>query len=776
MKTKKNDNNAQHIAILHDYLALIPKEPNKMVQTFFNLFYVQDSPHYILLEDPLRTLKNAEEMKGYDIYEAASLLLTCNESNLYTFIMIPIFITICKTCCKKFDSIPTKHHLSYIKYLQTSILHHIDSKAIRQIIKCVKILREHGIIGFHEQKCIEVLARIDIQESRNKANTKQVSIDSFIHLSPDRTPLYNQFSAIAKTKKILKKLSWAKNLSFLCEEDFTKKVVVLGGQKTGKSTLVATMLYDGKKSSEYNTPLEAKAPVEYHYGKNLASAVYMHLNDLKILQESPISDTAKHYKTLQESFNDCLQKGNETIEYGKIYDSYFKNNKISIIDHIIVPKDYDILRFMRLINTPSLIPQTFRHLQIYDYTAKSDLILYLASFNELNTESTYNNIINILLRLIKKPNIYCIHFVVTHIDKANMTLRKKQSVCQKIQNSIEERLTNKQKEKQKNTAKLRFHFIAVGVAHSMRCKEVNASESGFDISTSGILELESTIFTHIFNEPTTHFNIQMLENILKLCKLSKESKQTATITMENKKEEIKAEINHIKSLCKEVLKRLPAQYYSFYDAFANLRDNLYSQFIQALNYETKKRGNIDIKKLKTSMIQSLIVGLRELARILQEHFFSIKELHKITTLLQPNNTNSIAKFAITKEHKKILEFIFMRYTSSIKADFFDDSNALVVEHLSYRLDILLPNTIKKTDIQEDSVIRPLKENFDYYFLLLERNINTLFQDKINLFNIQLERLEYILESCFIEYFEDCKEQEKEDFDALISMLVYGESK
>lgn len=129
-----------------------------------------------------------------------------------------------------------------------------------------------------------------------------------------------------------------------------------------------------------------------------------------------------------------------------------------------------------------------------------------------------------------------------------------------------------------------------------------------------------------------------------------------------------------------------------------------------------------------------------------------------------------------KSNKKILELIFMRYTSSIKADFFDDSNAIVVEHLSYRLDILLPNTIKKADIQEDSVIKPLKENFDYYFLLLEQNINTLFHNKINLFNTQLERLEHILESCFIHYFEEYKEQEKEDFDTLISMLVYGGNK
>ncbi|MCI5786550.1 MAG: hypothetical protein MR025_03750 [Helicobacter trogontum] len=773
MKTKNKDKETQHITLLHDYLALVPQQPNKRMYTFFNLLYVQNPPHYILLENPLQVLK--EEIKDCDIYEAASLLLACNENNLNIFIVIPSFLRLCNTCCKKFDSIPTKYHLDYIKYLQVSILYHLDSKAIRQIIKHIRVLREHGIISFHEQKCIGVLAQVDVIESHEATNTNSITMNSFIHLSPDKTPLYNQFKAIAKAKKFLKRISWARNLIFLCEEDFTKKVVVIGGQKTGKSTLIATMLYDDKKSIESNMPLEAKAPIEYYYGKGSANAVYMHPNDLQTLQESPLANVAQHYKTLQENFYDCLKNGNEKVQYEKIYDLYLKNNKIDTVDRILVPQDYNLLQFIHFINTPSLIPHTFRHLQVYGHAARSDIVLYLASFDELNITSSYDKIIAVLLRLLKKANISHIHFIVTHIDKANMTLRKKQNLCQKLQSTIEERLVCTQKEKQNQLAKLNFHFIATEVAYSMRCRGVSVSESGFDITTSGILELESAVFTHTFNTPSTHFNIQMLEHILTLCKLSNETMQ-ANLIIENNKEEIKTQVKHIKSLCQEVTKRLPTQYYSFYDAFANLRDNLYSQFIQALNYETKKRGNIDIQKLKTSMIQSLIVGLKELARILQEHFFTFKELHEITTLLQPNNTDSIAKFAITKEHKKILDLIFTQYTNSIKTDFFDDSNALVVEHLSYRLDILLPNTIKKTEIQEDSVIKPLKESFDYYFLLLEQNINTLFHNKISLFNIQIDRLECILESCFIKYFEDPKGYETEELDTLITMLTHGGGK
>ncbi len=772
MKAKKKQKHTQNIAILHDYLALIAQEPNKRVQTFFHLLYVQESPNYILLHSPLQTLKTTQETQAFSVYEACSLLLACNEQNIAIFMMIPSFTMLCQAFCSRFHSLHAKYHIHYIQCIQASILHHIDSKAIRAITKHTRTLREQGIIGFHEQKCIETAMQIDLTKVQNAFNNAASKATSFIHLPVAKTPLKNQIDAIVRAKKILKKVTWANKLLFLCEEDFTKKVVVIGGQKTGKSTLIATLLYDGKKSIEANTPLEAKAPIEYCYGKSLATIEYMHLGDLQSLQESPITNIANSYKQLQQTFHDCLKHGYEKMKYEKLYNSCFPNNKINIADHIIVPQNYEILQFMHLINTPSLIPQTFRHLQVYNYTAKSDIVLYLASYNEMNLVFLYDKIIAVLLRLINKANISHIHFIITHIDRANMTLRKRQNICQKIQTTIEQRLTCQQKEKQQKLEKLTFHFITAGVTHAIRCHGSSTSESGFDIATSGILELESTLFTHVFGKPLKHFNISLLENILTLCHIAPESIQTDSNTTSNQ-DAVRLQINHIKALSQAILKKLPAQYYSFYDAFTNLRDNLYAQFIQALNYETKKRGNIDMQKLKTSMIQSLIVGLRELAQILHKHFFAIREIHEITTLLQPNNTQSLANFATTKQHKKILELIFMQYKTNIQTDFFGDSNTIVVEHLSYRLDILLPNTIKKTEIQEDSVIVPLKESFDYYFLLLERNINTLFHNKINLFHTQLQQLEYILESCFIEYFNDSKSYAIEEFDTLITMLVHG---
>lgn len=772
MKAKKKQKDTQDITILLDYLALIPHESNKRVQTFFNLLYVQDPPTHILLHNPLQTLKTTQETQSYDIYEASALLLACNNQNIHIFTMIPSFIELCQAFCSRFNMLSTKYYISYIQCLQASILQSLDSKAVRAIIKHTKILRKHGIISFHDQKCIETAVQIGIIKTQDIQNISTTPTNSFIHLSPAKTPLKNQFDAIAKTKKILKKVEWASKLIFLCEEDFTKKVVVLGGQKAGKSTLISTMLYDNKKSIEANMPLEAKAPIEYCYGKGFSTITYMHLNDLQSLQESPISEVSKIYKDLQETFHDCLKRGNEKIKYEKIYDTCFTNNKIFIADHIVAPHDYESLQFMRLINTPSLIPQTFRHLQVYNYTEKSDIILYLVSFNDIHTPFLYEKIIVMLLRIVNKANVTHIHLVVTHIDRANMTLKKRQNLCQKIQSSIEKQLTCNQKDKQKRLDKLNFHFITAGVAHAIRCHGQSTSESGFDIATSGILELESALFTHVFATPSTHFYIQLLENILKLCQIQMQSRELDSVSIDSK--EVRTQINHIKSLCQEVLKKLPVQYYSFYDAFANLRDNLYAQFIQALNYEAKTRSNIDMQKLKTSMIQSIIVGLRELSRILQDYFFGIRELHELTILLQPNNTESLSKFAITKPHKKILELIFMQYKNSIQSDFFGNSNAIVAEHLAYRLDILLPNTIKKTDIQEDSVITPLKDSFDYYFLLLERNINTLFHNKINFFHLQLERLEYILESCFIEYYNDSKTYTIEDFDTLIAMLIHGE--
>lgn len=771
MKSKKNQKDTKDIIILLDYLALIPHDQNKRVQTFFNLLYVQEPPTHILLHNPLQTLKTTQETQLYDIYEASALLLACNSQNIHIFTTIPSFITLCQAFCSRFNMLSTQYYTSYIQCVQASILQYLDSKAVRAIIKHTKTLRKHGIISFHNQKCIETAVQIGITKTQDKQDATSITTTSFIHLSPEKTPLKNQFDAIAKAKKILKKVTWANKLMFLCEEDFTKKIIVLGRQKTGKSTLISTMLYDNKKSMEANMPLEAKAPIEYCYGKGSSIITYMQFNDLQSLQESPIKDSANAYKNLQETFQDCLEHGSEKIKYEKIYDTYFTNNKIFITDHIIVPQDYEPLQFMRFINTPSLIPQTFRHLQIYSYAEKSDIAIYLANFHDISTYSLYEKMIATLLQLINKKNILHIHFIVTNIDEANVTLKKRQSICQKIKSSIEQKLTQ-QKDKQKRLEKLNFHFITSAIAHSIRLHGKNTSDSGFDIATSGILELEAALFAHVFKEPSKHFYIQLLENILKLCRIQTKSSKQDYNTIDSK--EVCNHINRIKSLCQEALKKLNAQSYSFYNAFANLRDNLYSQFIQSLSYEAKKRGNMDIQKLKTSMIQSIIVGLNELSLMLQNYFFDIQEIHKLTELLQPNNAESISKFSTTKTHKEILELIFTQYKNSIKADFFGNSNAIVAEHLAYRLDTLLPNTIQKKDIQEDSVIKPLKDSFDYYFLLLERNIDKLFQNKVKFFHLQLERLEYILESCFIEYYDDSKTYDIEDIDSLIAMLTNGD--
>lgn len=765
MKAKKKQKMTQNMTILHDYLALVAQESNKRVQTFFQLLYVQEPPSHILLQNPMQILR-IEEKEAFDVYEACAILLACNEQNQETFMKIPSFTMLCSLFSSRFDSLPAKYHQHYIQCLQASILYTIDSKAMRAITKHTKALREHGIIGFHEQKCIETALQIELVKTQTSTIATQSQATSFIHLSPAKTPFKNQLDAIAKAKKILKKVAWASKLSFLCEEDLTKKVTLIGAQKTGKSTLLAAMLYDSEKSAQSNTPLEAKAPIEYCYGKSPATLEYFHLSDLQSHQEAPIEYISNLYKQLQETFHEDLKHGHEKIKYEKIYESCYANDKIHIINNIIVPQDYEVLQYVRFINTPSLIPPTFRHLQIYNYVAKSDIVCYLANTQDINTPHLYDRMVATLLRLINKPIITHIYFIVTHIDKANITIKRRQALCQKIQSALEPSLP--QREKQKLLEKLSFHFITAGVAHAIRCNGVSTSESGFDIATSGIVELETTLFGHIFSTPTTHFTITMLETILTLCVRPKEE-----IPKDFNENAVRAHIHQVKILCQEILKKLPAQYYSFYDSFANLRDNLYAQFIQALNYETRKRGDINIQKLKNSIIQSIIVGLRELAQILQSYFFSIQELSELTALLQPNNAQSFMQFAYTKEHKRILELIFKHYRASVQANFFSESNALVAEHLAYRLDILLPNSIKKTDIREDSVITPIKESFDYYFLLLERNINTLFHEKIAVFHTQAERLEWLLEACFVEYYHDLGATTIDDFDGLLAKLVSG---
>ncbi|STQ86978.1 hypothetical protein LS73_006875 [Helicobacter muridarum] len=837
MKKHSTQEVAQKMEILHRFLPIQRISPNNKLQTFFNLIYSKEAPEFILRNEPKELLATHYE-NPTDIHEVYAIILALNNNNLDLFLKIASFRNICKIFCENIDLLPNKHYGIYLQCLQASILYYIDTKTSKQIIKDIKLLREGGIISFHDEKCIQAAINSENTRKLSKSNKNAPSqmILSFSQLNANHTLLKEQLLAISKARKILQKTSWTKCLTFLCDENFLKKVIIIGDKSAGKSTLISTMLYDSDNKID-NKPLEAIAPILYQYGKGDSKIEYLNTKEMKAFSSLSINNVFANNEAQPQ-----LDKSIQKIKKSKIYEDIYQTGIIKQVKNISICHDSDILKYMQFINTPSLIPNAFRHLQIYEYLTTSNIACYIINTEELlnsNTNKHYEYIASVSFRLLTQDNISYVYLICSQVDKINLTIKKRQTIHNKLLNLIEQRL-DKIKQKQEILHKLHFHYVTPASAYNMRKQNTITSESGFDMQSSGVLELERQIFAHIFESPIKHIYVEILSNIIKLCQsdyiqgleiaessidikecsleqdsesldykntdskndeqkkdvhidskeIDKESKNTikeksaklsliSSLLINNKqdrlssqdRQEIISMLNKIKQNANLIADKLPAKYSSFYVSFKNLRDNLYSQFIQSLNYEMQKRTNFSIKRLKHSTIDSIIIGLQGLSEILQSHFIAHNELNSIASCLDSKNPNSLVRFTKTNEHKEILDILFKRFDSIIRDGYSTDSNNIITEHLSYKLDIVLPDNTKKGAISEESIIKPLKASFEYYFFLLERNIEKLFNTRIALFSEFMQCATMIIESSFINYYDDAYINDKDECTWILKNLV-----
>ncbi|MWV62211.1 hypothetical protein DCO58_05420 [Helicobacter saguini] len=795
MKSKKRKKETQEYEVLSHYLSVknisadskdskldSKKKQNNRIQIFFNLIYLKPPLNFILESNPFENIKswiasqnstdsiesNTQDTKDskdlqknkkikteseilQESYEALAIILTCNPQNIDTFIKLKTFVKLCEIFYPQAKELSCSHLLILTQCLQASLLYYLDSKSIKPILKHIKTLRESGIITFHDEKCIEASLNAESSQNKAKENTQNLESSdiSFINFNTNKTLLKTQLDSIQKAKKILKSTSWASNLVFLSEGELVKTICVVGRKKSGKSTLLATILHDNKKDSKSNERLESIAPICYMHGKDYALAKYLEFSDLKSLQESPLPKVSQMITQLHDNYHNDLKQGEQRVEINKIQEAFYKSDKVQIIEHIDIFSHLNMFKYVNFINTPSLIPLTFRHLQIYHYVIKSNIIFYMINADIFlqNAQAQIDKEAISLARMINKEHIEFVYVIYTQVDKVALTLKRRQNIYLKFKNAIESRLDSNVK-KDVLLKKISFHYVASNVAYKIRNGINLQGESGLDIATSGIPTLEKTLFNNIFERPINTFNIKILRSILRLMAKNYSSKDFSKIDSKD----VGVELESLKKHLQEALKKLPTKYSSFYSSFTNLRDNLYSQFIQSLNYEIRNKSAFNVRRLKTSTMESLIVGLQGLAEILQENFFNLPDFQVISDILNVKSSNSFMRFAATKEHKEILESLQSEFSHITKQNLFDDSNVIVTEHLSNMLDSILPNSIKKQDIKEDSVIMPIRDSFEYYFLLLERNISMLFNTRIALFEKYITMISHILESVFINYY------------------------
>ena len=775
MKAKSQD--SLSLEVLSKFLPVEEKPPSPKVQSFFNLLYSQPPPPFVL-KDPPESFLKAHYDDGADISESLAILLATNQHNLESFLRLPSFKRLLEAFSPNPSLLANKHVLAYLQCLQASILHHIDSRLSKQVLKILRILREAGLISFHNEKCIQAALDIDlgIKAPARRARATP-SNQSFLQFNPAATVFKEQISALSRAKKLLSRISWTVNLGFLCEEGLVKQVVVIGGKKTGKSTLISTMLYDREKPD--SRTLESLAPISYRHGKSLALVDFLNQSQLSLLG-CQLEGSTKEEKT-------------QRLRSNKIYEELYETHRIHRARHITIYKDNEILKYVNFTNTPSLVPQTFRHLQIYENIVASQVVCYLVDTEALlaagaSKTRSYDYLLRVLVRLLNRDGLSCIYLIYGQVDKVNLTLRKRKKLHEELSDSIAQRL----KEAGGDPSllqKIQFHYVAMGAAHKMRINNLTSLDSGFDLASSGILHFEEKLFSHLFDDRVDNLSIKLLKAVLRICHRdfvelsalrSSEALglEEAARALHDRRldsrgrqgEELESIIQELRQNTQLMVEKLPAKYSSFYISFTNLRDNLYAQFIQSLNYEMRRRTGFNIRRLKTSTVDSVVVGLQGLSDLLQSHFVNHKELHNIARRFDSSNPDSLKRFARSKEEEDLLDILFSHFDKLIHEGYSADSNNIVAEHLSYRLDLILPDNTKRSSINEESIVKPIQASFEYYFLLLERNIDRLFNKRIELFSSFMQRALDLVESSMLRRYTSLCLASKDDYSSLIENL------
>ena len=768
MREKKRASENQHLEALEGFLNLESKKPSERVYTFFNLIYLKEPLEVVLDVNPIEILSKIEDI---DIYQCCAIILSCSTQNIEIFSKLNSFIGICEIF-GKFSSLPSKHSSLYIQVLQSSILHVIDSKGIKAINKCINELRKNGIIGFHDQKCIEaaMLSGMATKSTTQTTSTKTKVKTSFAYMNPAKTLLKGQLDSISRAKKIFKESNWAREIAFLCDTDFTRNICVAGMLDAGKYMLISTMLYD-YDNAENNEILGSFAPTSYIYGKDCVNVEYMKIDDLNAIKESPIKSVSSKVSELMDRFIDDIKNQKATLDYKELKENlYGDDEKVKIVESLQISRKYNILKYVNIINTPSLIPITFRHLQIYNVIVKSEFVLYLSRIDSMLSNSPLiDREAEALAKILERTHIKKMYIIYTQMDKANLTLKRKQNITAKIKSLVENKLSQ-QSNKAKILKKLQCYFVSAYVAYCFRGDKASNSDSGFDINSSAIPSLENDLFKDAFETPLTHYDVEMIKCFMSLfCNnYFHSSKSTHKDTMRNisqsQYDEVSHSINALRIQFQEIHKKLLAQYSSFYTSFKNLKDNLYSQFIQSLNYEMRRRTGFNVKRLKDSTIQSLVVGLRGLSDIFHGYSMGLGEVQHINALLQKSRRSIFSTLCITKEHDSILSLLHKEFADITDKDIFDNSNVIIATHLYNIIDSILPNNIKRNDIREDNIIKPIKDSFDYYFNILERNIDSLFNTRMQTLRDFAKKVEMILESCFLRYYQHTVSLDSIDYD------------
>lgn len=745
-KAEKKDKLEKKIEFLSKFLPIEKIKPSKEIKMYFNLFYAKGCIP-LKISSKFQDFFNNIVLDKDSLAQVYAIVLSCNSQNVDIFLKMDKFLEILR-CVAPIDNFSHKNQLELIEIMQVTILLNLDSKLSRTILKYIKTIRNGAIISIHIQKCLEMVLNLYINTESKKENILDFNYKTLATLDIPNSIFTKQNNCLKDIKELLNQVSWTKSLSSIFLDSYQKTILFLGRKKSGKATLIGTMLYRNKFEEKF----DSISPISFDYGKNSCTVRYLNESDLKSLTDSPNKQVLQIVNNALQNFKDEYTQEAFTYNTKQLQEIY-ENNKIQIVKNINIFKDIEILKYVTIINTPSIPLTTYRHLQLDRYIISSDFVCYL--INAASVERDLNEDAKYLSDVLLRDNILKVFIIFTKIDKSNFTIKKIKSSYIFLKDTIETILNKKD---YKLLDKLEVHFTASNIAYELRVNKTS-SNIDFDIYSSGLPELERSIVNNVFNTGISNatvgpnnFDISILKDIL----LMLSNPSNAELTYEELAK-IKSNILNIKSNYKNVIKDLSFRNTELNGAIANLKDNLHYQLIDSLNFllkHKKSRNSLNIKKLKKTTVGSLMVALQSLSDILKQSFIDNKNLKIIINTLSPASKDSMFVFCKSGFHKDIMNIIYENLVQIVGGGYSTHRTLIIANHFSNYLDTILRDEMNLEDFKDDYYIKPLKGGFEYYFATLQRNLDSLFANRVRMFQEFCEKVILILESIFIHYFSD----------------------
>ncbi|PAF45889.1 hypothetical protein [Helicobacter sp. 11S02629-2] len=727
---------SQQVA-LSKRIKLLPLESmNEPASIFCDLFYTNVNIIYLFPKEVIDTL-----LKDKDRIDICALFLACNQQNYEIFSKISIFNNLCLKVDSNFNSLGSLGFI-FLQILQASLLHYMDQKDLKAVLGEIKLLRKKGLITFHDERCI--IAVFDAYKTKKtKAKVTKNETLSLSGFNYQASSYENLLENIQTLKNILARLPFSESIKF-SKIECLQQVSVLGRKDSGKSSLIPLLLFDYVKAH-----INPVVPTLYKSGKKDITVKYLLKEQIETLSLSPNKD----YVSRLKKFDTNEDGATKTISFEDLEDlANSKDGRTSVLDHINIYCEHPFLKIASINMLPSLPTNTLRHLQVDSYIENSEVIIYLISSLEENLQD-----IKYVLDIIQKATIKQVYIVFTKIDKANLSSQSMKRKLDRFLERIDSKLFIPKTKKAKVLKKLSFHFITINIAYELRSKNISMKE-GFDINTSGILKLESELFNSLVNADISNYEVQFLKQILELLKGYIKNPKALTLPSEADIKVLKKNLDSMSANILTATKTLPSRYSSFHTSLKNLKENLYSQFISSLNFAlSKRRGTaFNTARLKTSSIESIKVSLQGLMDILTDHFLNNISFNEFKTTLR----SLASKFALSPTHKKILTLAEEQIQSIISYESQTSKSIIIADRFAFRLDELLPDNIPWQELKDGEIIKKVKEYFEYYFLILEKNMDLSFSKQIERFESEARFIVSILNATYISFFKDASTKDE----------------